>query len=136
MAYWLVKSEPHDWSWDDQCAVSTEPWDGVRNHQAQKNMRAMTGGDEVFFYHSGKAREIVGLCAVARGPYPDPDDPSGKFCLVDMKAVKPAATPVSLKMIKETEALAHLTLVRQSRLSVMPIDDEAAALLKHMTGLD
>jgi len=136
MAYWLVKSEPHDWSWDDQCGVTTEPWDGVRNHQAQKNMRAMTEGDQVFFYHSGKAREIVGLCEVARGPYPDPDDPAGKFCLVDMKALKPAAIPVSLKMVKDNEALSHLALVRQSRLSVMPIDDAAAGLLLQMAGLD
>ena len=125
MAHWLVKSEPGDWSWQDQLAVPTEPWDGVRNFQAQKNMRAMAEGDLVFFYHSGKAREIVGICSVARGPYADPDDDSGRFCLVDMKAEESAAKPVMLAEIKSRDSLAHIALVRQSRLSVMPIDDKA-----------
>jgi predicted RNA-binding protein with PUA-like domain len=135
VAYWLVKSEPEDWSWEDQCGVESEPWDGVRNHQAQKNMRAMAVGDLVLFYHSGKAREIVGAVSVVRAAYPDPDDPSGKFCLVDVAAVAPAKTPVSLKAVKEVEALGHLALVRQPRLSVMPIDDEAWALLVDMAGI-
>jgi len=125
MAYWLVKSEPGDWSWQQQQSVAQEPWDGVRNFQAQKNMRAMTVGDLVYFYHSGKAREIVGICSVARGPYADPDDDSGRFCLVDLKAEENAATPVTLAAIKARKSLAHLALVRQSRLSVMPIDANA-----------
>jgi len=125
MAHWLIKSEPGDWSWQDQLAVDSEPWDGVRNFQAQKNMRTMAEGDQVFFYHSGKSREIVGICSVVRGPYPDPDDQSGSFCLVDVKAEKSAATPVSLATIKADKRLAHIALVRQSRLSVMPIDDDA-----------
>ncbi|MCK0070324.1 EVE domain-containing protein [Kordiimonas laminariae] len=127
MAYWLVKSEPGDWSWEDQLSVPQEPWDGVRNFQAQKNMKAMEEGDLVFFYHSGKSREIVGLCSVARGPYPDPDDEKGRFCLVDLKAEKSAKTPLNLTEIKSRESLAHIALVRQSRLSVMAIDDKAWA---------
>lgn len=135
MAYWLVKSEPEDWSWQDQCAVENEPWTGVRNHQAQNNMRAMTVGDEVLFYHSGKAREIVGLCEVSKGPYPDPDDEKGKFCLVDLKAKASAKTPVSLAEIKARPDLGHLALVRQARLSVMPIDAEAWQTLTDLAGL-
>lgn len=134
MRYWLVKSEPEDWSWQDQCGVKSEPWDGVRNHQAQKNMRAMKENDLVIFYHSGKAREIVGLCKVAREQYPAPDDESGKFCLIDLAAVEPAKTTVSLKDIKAENALAHLALVRQPRLSVMPIDESGWKILKGMAG--
>lgn len=136
MAFWLVKSEPDDWSWNDQRGVLQEPWTGVRNHQAQNNMRAMAEGDLVLFYHSGKAREIVGLCSVAKGPYPDPDDPNGKFCLVDLQAQKSAETPVSLSEIKANSALGQLALVRQPRLSVMPIDPDAWQILTEMTGLD
>ncbi len=127
MAYWLVKSEPGDWSWDDQLSVPQEPWDGVRNFQAQKNMRTMKCGDQVFFYHSGKAREIVGLCSVVKDPYPDPSDQTNKFCLIDLKAEKTAQTPASLTDIKARDTLSHIALVRQSRLSVMPIDNEAWA---------
>ncbi|WP_262692617.1 EVE domain-containing protein [Kordiimonas aestuarii] len=129
MAYWLVKSEPHDWSWDDQLGVDTEPWTGVKNYQAQANMRKMAEGDEVFFYHSGKDREIVGICTVATGPYDDPDDEKGKFCLVDLKAERPLSSPVSLADVKADERLHHLALVRQSRLSVMPIDADSWALI-------
>lgn len=132
MAYWLVKSEPGDWSWQDQLGTETEPWDGVRNFQAQKNMRAMAEGDLVFFYHSGKSREIVGTCSVAKAPYPDPDDETGRFCLVDVKAEQTANTPVSLATIKADERLQHIALVRQSRLSVMPIDEKAWQILYEM----
>jgi len=132
MAYWLVKSEPGDWSWQDQLATDTEPWDGVRNSQAQKNMRAMRPEDKVFFYHSGKTREIIGVCAVARGPYPDPDDDTGRFCLVDLKATESATSPIALAAVKADARLAHIALVRQARLSVMPIDAEAWQLLYNM----
>ena len=135
MAHWLVKSEPEDWSWDDQCSVAKEPWNGVRNFQAQKNMRAMTVGDTVLFYHSGKERAVVGLCSVAVGPYVDPDDETGRFCLVDLKAEKTAKTPVDLTTIKADPSLSHIALVRQARLSVMPLDDEAFAKLCDMAGL-
>jgi len=136
MAYWLVKSEPGDWSWEDQLSVDSEPWDGVRNFQAQKNMRAMEVGDLVFFYHSGKAREIVGLCSVARAEYPDPDDETGRFCLVDLKAEKSARSPVSLAQIKAEDRLSHIALVRQSRLSVLPLDEEAWNILYALGGFE
>ena len=135
MAYWLVKSEPEDWSWDDQCGVESEAWTGVKNYQAQANMRKMALGDEVFFYHSGKAREIVGICTVAKGPYDDPDDEKGKFCLVDLKAKEPVPKPVSLADIKGDERLHGLALVRQSRLSVMPIDEPSWQLICAKGGL-
>lgn len=135
MANWLVKSEPGDWSWDDQLSVEKEPWDGVRNFQAQKNMRSMQVGDNVLFYHSGKERAVVGLCTVATGPYPDPDDDSGKFCLVDMKAIKTAGRAVTLADIKAEPRLADIALVRQSRLSVMPLPDEAYSLICEMADL-
>ena len=122
MAYWLVKTEPEDWSWQHQQSVASCAWTGVRNPQAQKNMRAMAIGDEVFFYHTGKAREIVGICTVVAAAYPDPDDDKGRYCLVDLKAKAALPNAVSLADIKADEALQHLALVRQSRLSVMPID--------------
>ncbi|MFC3052183.1 EVE domain-containing protein [Kordiimonas pumila] len=125
MAGWLVKSEPHDWSWQDQQETTIEPWTGVRNFQAQNNMRAMKVGDLVFFYHSGKNPAIVGLCKVSKSAYPDPSDDTKRFCLVDLKAVSSAATPVSLASIKADPDFQHLALVKQARLSVMPIDKEA-----------
>ena len=135
MANWLVKSEPGDWSWQDQMSVDKEPWDGVRNFQAQKNMKAMQLGDKVLFYHSGKERAVVGLCSVAVGPYPDPDDETGRFCLVDLKAERSATSPVTLADIKAEPSLADIALVRQSRLSVMPLDDAAFATICTMAGL-
>ncbi len=135
MAYWLVKSEPGDWSWQDQLSVEKEPWDGVRNFLAQKNMRAMEVGDSVLFYHSGKERAVVGLCSVAVGPYPDPDDESGRFCLVDLKAEKTAKTPITLADIKADPSLSEIALVRQSRLSVMPLDGAAFKKICEMAGL-
>lgn len=135
MANWLVKSEPHSWSWQDQLNVKKEPWDGVRNFQAQKNMRSMAVGDNVLFYHSGKERAVVGLCIVATKPYPDPDDNTGRFCLVDLSAVKSATTPATLADFKATPALENIALVRQPRLSVMPLDEKAYNLMCRMAGL-
>lgn len=135
MANWLVKSEPHSWSWQDQLAVEKEPWDGVRNFQAQKNMRSMAVGDNVLFYHSGKERAVVGLCVVATAPYPDPDDETDRFCLVDLSAVKSAATPVTLADVKAVPALENIALVRQPRLSVMPLEETAYNIMCRMAGL-
>lgn len=135
MAYWLVKSEPGDWSWQDQLGVEKEPWDGVRNFQAQKNMRSMKVDDKVLFYHSGKERAVVGLCRVAVGPYADPDDTTGRFCLVDLSAIKSAATPATLADIKAEPDLAGIALVRQSRLSVMPLDKKPFDKICRMAGL-
>lgn len=135
MAHWLVKSEPHTWSWDDQMRDGTTFWDGVRNHQASNNMKAMALGDTAFFYHSGKDREIVGIVEVVKEYYPDHTDATGRFGMVDVKTVQPLAQPVSLAAIKAEPGLGQIALVRQSRLSVMPIDDDAWALICRMGGV-
>ena len=123
MAYWLLKSEPGTWSWDDQVRQGTEHWDGVRNHQAANNMKAMRLGDRAFFYHSGDTREVVGIVEVVREYYPDHTDPSGRFGMVDVRAVRPLAKPVSLKAIKADPQLQDMLLVRHSRLSVSPVSE-------------
>ena len=105
MAYWLLKSEPGSWSWDDQVRDSVTEWDGVRNHQANNNMKAMKEGDRCFFYHSVNAKEIVGVVEVVKEHYPDPTDSSGRFGMVDVKAVVPVGQPVTLKQIKEDSSL-------------------------------
>lgn len=135
MTYWLVKTEPHVWSWEDQVRKSVTCWDDVRNYQARNNLKAMKVGDLVLFYHSGKERQIMGIVEVVKPYYPDPSDTSGKFGMVDVKTVKPFQTPVSLRQIKENPALQHLALIRQSRLSVMPIDPQAWNLLLAEGGL-
>lgn len=135
MPHWLVKSEPSSWSWEQQVAAGTTHWDGVRNHQAANNLKAMQLGDCAFFYHSGDERRIVGLVEVVRTYYPDPSDASGRFGMVDMRTVRPLPQPVTLAQIKPDERLQTLALVRQSRLSVMPIDDTAWALLSAMGGV-
>ncbi|MEQ9640336.1 MAG: EVE domain-containing protein [Alphaproteobacteria bacterium] len=124
MAYWLVKSEPGAWSWDDQVKAGKKGtgWDGVRNHQAANNMKAMKLGDRCFFYHSVNEKQIVGIVEVVKLYHPDPTDKAGKFGMVDVAAVAPFKTPVTLAQIKADEALSQLPLVKQSRLSVMPID--------------
>ena len=130
MAKWLVKSEPDVWSWDDQVAKGTESWDGVRSAQALNNMRAMKTGDEVMFYHSNKGLEIVGVCTVAKEFYDDPDDP--KSGLVDLKTKRPMKRPVTLKEIKADGRFEELALVRQSRLSVMPVDEPQWEMIMDM----
>ena len=124
MAYWLVKSEPGTWSWDDQVRDGTAEWDGVRNYQAANNLKAMKIGDRAFFYHSVNEKQVVGIVEVVREYYPDPSDESGRFGMVDFKAVKPMARPVTLAEIKDEPRLEGIALVRQSRLSVMPIEDD------------
>lgn len=123
MAYWLIKSEPYKWSWDDQVKKDVEHWDGVRNYQASNNMKAMTIGDRAFFYHSNEGKEIVGIVEVVKEYYPDHTDESGRFGMVDFKTVKPFDTPVTLKQIKEDPKLADMALIRQSRLSVSPVTE-------------
>ncbi|HXP96540.1 MAG TPA: EVE domain-containing protein [Telmatospirillum sp.] len=135
MAQWLVKSEPGHWSWDDQVKSGTTHWDGVRNYQAANNLKAMVPGDLAFFYHSVNEKRIVGIVEVVRPYYPDPSDPSGRFGMVDLKAVRPLSTPISLEQIKADPRLNHLALVRQSRLSVMPVDDAAWALICALGGV-
>jgi predicted RNA-binding protein with PUA-like domain len=129
MAYWLMKSEPGAWSWEDQVRDGVAEWDGVRNHQAANNMKTMTPGDRVFFYHSVDEKRIVGIVEVVKTYYPDPSDPSGRFGMVDVKALKPMVRPVTLAEIKAEPRLADLALVRQSRLSVLPVSPEEWALI-------
>ncbi len=129
MAYWLMKSEPGAWSWDDQVRDGVAEWDGVRNHQAANNMKAMKIGDQVFFYHSVKEKQVVGIVEVVREYYPDPTDASGRFGMVDVKALQPVAKPVTLAQIKAEPRLQDLALVRHSRLSVLPVSDEEWRLI-------
>ncbi len=135
MAYWLVKSEPSTWSWEQQQAAGVTHWDGVRNYQAANYLKAMKIGNQALFYHSGEARCIVGIVEVVREYYPDPTDPTGRFGMVDLKAVCALPKPVSLDAIKADGRFHHIALVRQSRLSVMPIDDIAWRNLTAMGGL-
>ncbi|HWA02911.1 MAG TPA: EVE domain-containing protein [Rhizomicrobium sp.] len=126
MKYWLFKSEPEAWSWQQQKAKGSkgEPWSGVRNHQAKLNMMAMKKGDLGFFYHSGSARAIVGIVEVISEYRPDPTDETGKFGLVEVKAVKELPRPVTLAEAKADPRLADMTLVTFSRLSVQPVTPE------------
>jgi predicted RNA-binding protein with PUA-like domain len=121
MNYWLIKSEPFKWSWDDHVKKGVEHWDGVRNYQASNNMKAMKIGDQAFFYHSNVGLEIVGIVEVVKLYYPDHTDPKGRFGMVDFKAIKPFKKPVTLKEIKATKSLLDMALVKQMRLSVGPV---------------
>jgi predicted RNA-binding protein with PUA-like domain len=132
MAYWLVKSEPFKYSWDRMVADGVTHWDGVRNHQASNNLKAMRLGDRAFFYHSNDGLEIVGVVEVAREYYPDPSDSAGRFGMVDVKPVTAVKTPVTLKQMKADPELADMALIRQSRLSVCPVSE---AQWRHITGL-
>ena len=129
MAYWLMKSEPGAWSWEDQVKDGTAEWDGVRNHQASNNMKAMKKGDKAFFYHSVNEKRIVGIVTIAQEYYPDPTDKSGRFGMVDVKAQRPFKKPVTLADVKGEPRLENIALVRQSRLSVMPISDDEWQLI-------
>ena len=135
--YWLVKSEPDAFSWDQQVANGVEPWTGVRNAQAANNLKAMKVGDRAFFYHSNTGKEIVGIVEVAREAYPDPTDETGRgWVCVDMRTIAPLPRPVPLAAIRAEPALADLALIRQPRLSVMPVSPEHWALLCRMGGAE
>ena len=123
MRYWLLKSEPSSWSWQDQQARGDagEGWDGVRNHQASNNMKAMEIGDLAFFYHSVNEKQIVGIVEIIELYHPDPTDRDGRFGMVTVKAVKSMAQPVTLADIRADERLQDMALVRQARLSVTPV---------------
>jgi predicted RNA-binding protein with PUA-like domain len=137
MAYWLFKSEPETWSWDQQKKKGArgEPWSGVRNHQAANNMKAMRKGDAGFFYHSGEERRIAGIVEVIREYRPDPTDASGRFGMVVVKAVRDLPKPVTLAVIKGTPELESMTLVRFSRLSVQPVKPEEWKIVCAMGGI-
>jgi predicted RNA-binding protein with PUA-like domain len=121
MQYWLVKTEPDAFSWDQQVANGVEPWTGVRNHTAKRNLKDMRTGDNVFFYHSGAGKEVVGVVEVVREAYPDPTAEAGGWVCVDMKTIGPMPRPVTLAAIKADPKFADLALVRLSRLSVVPV---------------
>ena len=121
MKYWLLKSEPETWSWEDQVKESPSMWDGVRNYQARNNLMAMKKGDLCFFYHSVTEKKIIGIVEVCKEHYPDPTDSSGRFVVVDVKAKNILKKPVSLEDIKLNKKLSEIPLIKQSRLSVMPI---------------
>ena len=135
MAHWLMKTEPEDYSWERLTADGETEWTGVRNHQAAANMRAMRLGDEVFFYRSVVEPAVLGIMAVTAAAYPDEDDRTGKFCRVRVRPVRPLPEPVSLKAIKAEPRLADLALVRQSRLSVMPVGEAHWRLICGMGGM-
>ena len=122
MKYWLLKSEPSTWSWQNQKKVKKEMWDGVRNYQARNNLMKMKKGDQCFFYHSITEKKIVGVVEVVKEHYPDPTDKTGKFVVVDVKQIKELENPVTLEQIKNNKDLQNIPLVKQSRLSVMPIE--------------
>ncbi|RVT83428.1 EVE domain-containing protein [Rhodobacteraceae bacterium CCMM004] len=138
MRYWLFKSEPSSWSWDDQVAKGDggQEWDGVRNYQARNVMREMAVGDRGFFYHSQSDKAVVGIVEVTAEAHPDSTDDSGKWACVDIKAVAPLPRPVTLAEIKDTPDLADMALVNNTRLSVQPVSPEAWARICAMGGLD
>lgn len=135
MAYWLVKSEPDTWSWAQHVKKGADAWTGVRNHQAKAHLNAMKKGDMVFFYHSGEGKEIVGVSEVAKEAYPDASDKTGVFVCVDLKAVEPLKTPVTLATIKADKKLADMVLVKNSRLSVQPVTAAEWSAIRKMGGL-
>ena len=133
-SYWLLKSEPDVWSLDQQKKAGSKgaPWDGVRNYQAKKNLQMMKKGDQCFFYHSNIGKEIVGIVEVVKEHYPDKTDQTGQFVAVTVKFLRTLAKPVKLEEIKKNKQLSHLSLIKQSRLSVMPIDLKSWKILNKM----
>ncbi|SDR20250.1 Predicted RNA-binding protein, contains PUA-like domain [Rhizobiales bacterium GAS191] len=137
MAYWLMKSEPDAWSWEQQVkkGAAGEAWTGVRNHTARQNLMQMKKGEKAFFYHSNVGKEIVGIVEVIREAYPDHTDKSGIFVMVDVKAVAPVPKPVSLATLKADPRFADMSLVKFSRLSVQPVTDKEWRTICEMGGV-
>lgn len=137
MAYWLFKSEPDTWSWDDQVARGDkgQEWDGVRNFQARNNMKAMARGDRGFFYHSGDVKAVVGLVEVIVEAHPDSTAEDGRWQCVDLRALEPLPHAVSLEAIKAEPRLREMVLVKNSRLSVQPVADHEWDIVCEMGGL-
>jgi predicted RNA-binding protein with PUA-like domain len=134
MAYWLLKSEPSSWSWDQQVAAGAKGtfWSGVRNHTAKGHLKAMKRGDQAFFYHSGDDKAVVGIVEVIKEYYPDHTDETGKFGMVDVKAVEALPRPVTLAEIKKDPKLKDMALIKYSRLSVQPVTDEEWRMVRRM----
>jgi predicted RNA-binding protein with PUA-like domain len=137
MAYWLLKTEPDEFSWDDQVkrGAKGESWTGVRNFTARGHMKEMKKGDHAFFYHTGDEKQIVGIVEVVKEAYPDPTDEKGVFKTLDVRAVKPVPKPVTLAAIKAEPKLKDMALVKYSRLSVQPVTAEQWKIVSHMAGL-
>jgi predicted RNA-binding protein with PUA-like domain len=135
ICYWLVKSEPNVWSIDQQKKAGAKgvAWDGVRNYQAANNLRKMKKGDLCFFYHSNIGKEIVGIVEVIKTAFPDITDKSKKFVAVQIKFKEKLKKPISLEIIKKTKEIQHLPLIKQSRLSVMPIDSNSWKIINNMS---
>ena len=135
--YWLVKSEPHAWSWENMVAAGQEGtgWTGVRNHLAKQQMMAMKKGDLAFFYHSNIGKEVVGIVEVIATFHPDPTDESGKFGMVDVRAVEPLKRPVTLEEIKADPRFADMALVKLTRLSVQPVSPDHWRASRALGGL-
>ena len=135
MKYWLMKSEPDVWSIDQQKKAGSKgaPWDGVRNYQAAKNLKNMKKGDFCFFYHSNIGKEIVGIVEVIKESYIDKTDKSGRFVAVTVKFKNKLPKPITLEDIKKNKDLSHLALIKQSRLSVMPIDSKSWKIINNMS---
>ncbi len=138
MKYWLLKSEPDVWSIDQQkkTGIKGAPWDGVRNYQAAKNLKSMKKGDLCFFYHSNIGKEIVGIVEVIKEAYLDKTDKSGRFVAVTVKFKVKLPKPVTLENIKNNKELSHLGLIKQSRLSVMPIDSKSWKIILNMSNIN
>ena len=134
MQYWLMKSEPDVWSIEQQkkAGLRGAPWDGVRNYQAAKNLKNMKKGDLCFFYHSNIGKEIVGIVEVIKEAYLDKTDKTGRFVAVTVQFKKKLTKPITLETIKKNKELSHLSLIKQSRLSVMPIDSKSWKILNNM----
>ena len=135
MAYWLVKSEPDTWSWDQHVKKGADAWTGVRNFQAKAHLKAMHKGDKIFFYHSGEGKEIVGVSEVVKEAYPDKTAKEGDWICVDLKAVEPLKTPVTLAAIKADKKFADMVLVKNSRLSVQPVTAAEWSAIRKLGGL-
>src|SRR5882757_8756811 len=134
MAYWLMKSEPSAYSWDQLVADGKTNWSGVRNYQAAINLKAMKPGDHAFFYHSNEGLAVVGIMEIVKAAYPDPADKTGKFVQVDVKPIGPIKNPVTLAAIKAEAKLKDMLLVKQGRLSVSPVTAEQWKLICKMGG--
>jgi predicted RNA-binding protein with PUA-like domain len=137
MAYWLLKTEPDSYSWDDQVkrGAKGDAWTGVRNFRAREHLNAMKKGDLAFFYHTGDEKQVVGIVEIIREAYPDPTDKEGVFKAVDLKAVKPLKQPVTLAAVKADKRLKDMVLAKQPRLSVQPVTAEEWKIVSKMGGL-
>jgi predicted RNA-binding protein with PUA-like domain len=137
MAYWLMKTEPEEFSWNDLVnrGAKGEPWTGVRNFRARRNLKNMKKGEQVFFYHTGKEKQVVGIMEVIKESYPDPTDADGIFVVVDVKSVRPLPKPVTLAAVKADARLKDMSLARHPRLSVQPVTPQEWKIVCSMGGL-